>query len=51
MMVDETLFPGGPEFWEDVFKRVSFREKVSKFFADEHAVALLRSSYGGDGGI
>src|SRR5580693_4757678 len=48
---DQHIFSGGPEHWEDVFKRVNFREKVSKFFADEHAVAVLRSSYAGDGGI
>jgi hypothetical protein len=48
---DQHILSGGPEHWEDVFKRVNFREKVSKFFADEHAVAVLRSSYAGDGGI
>jgi carboxypeptidase Q len=48
---EQHVFSVGPEHWEDVFKRVNFREKVSKFFADEHAVALLRSSYAGDGGI
>jgi hypothetical protein len=48
---DQHISSGGPQHWEDVFKRVNFREKVSKFIADEHAVALLRSSYAGDGGI
>jgi carboxypeptidase Q len=40
-----------PEFWANVFKQVNFKEKVSKFFADEHAVAIFLSSYAGDGGI
>jgi hypothetical protein len=40
-----------PEFWANVFKQVNFKEKISKFFADEHAVAILLSSYAGDGGI
>jgi carboxypeptidase Q len=40
-----------PQFWANVFKQVNFKEKISKFFADEHAVAILLSSYAGDGGI
>jgi carboxypeptidase Q len=36
---------------EEIFKRVNFEERVAKFFADEHAVALLVPSYGGEGGI
>ena len=40
-----------PTFWANVFKQVNFKEKISKFFADEHAVAILLSSYAGDGGI
>src|SRR6202020_1654819 len=35
----------------NVFKQVNFKEKISKFLADEHAVAILLSSYAGDGGI
>lgn len=37
--------------WADVFKRINFQEKISKFFADEGAAAVLVSSYAGDGGI
>ena len=40
-----------PNFWAAVFKQVNFKEKISKFFADEHAVAIFLSSYAGDGGI
>jgi carboxypeptidase Q len=40
-----------PNFWAAVFKQVNFKEKISKFFADEHAVAIFLSSYAADGGI
>ena len=40
-----------PNFWAAVFKQVNFKEKISKFFADERAVAIFLSSYAGDGGI
>ncbi|MGA8036971.1 MAG: M20/M25/M40 family metallo-hydrolase [Candidatus Acidiferrales bacterium] len=50
--VDEQhVDPDDPKFWANVFKQVNFREKIAKFFADEHAVALLLPSYAGDGGI
>ena len=48
---EQHVSPTSPGFWADVFKQVNFKEKVSKFFADQHAVAMLVSSYGGDGGI
>jgi carboxypeptidase Q len=40
-----------PKFWEDLFKKKAFQERVAKFFAEEHAVALLVKGWGGDGGI
>ena len=49
-MQEQHVLPDDPKFWEDVFKRSAFGEKVAKFLADEHAVAILRSSYAGDGG-
>jgi len=48
---EQHIFPTTPGFWADIFKQVNFKEQVSKFFADQHAVALLVSSYAGDGGI
>jgi hypothetical protein len=41
----------GPKFWEDYFKKINFQERVAKFFADQHAVAVLVNGWGGDGGI
>jgi hypothetical protein len=38
-----------PAGWEKTFKETAFLEKVGRFFADEHAVAVLRPS--GSGGI
>jgi carboxypeptidase Q len=40
-----------PKFWEDVFKKATFKERVAKFFAQEHASAVLVAGWGGDGGI
>jgi carboxypeptidase Q len=48
---DQHVDPDDPKFWANVFKQVNFKEKISKFYADEHAVAILLSSYAGDGGI
>jgi carboxypeptidase Q len=48
---EQHVFPSTPDFWANVFKQVNFKEQVSKFFADQHAAAILVSSYGGDGGI
>jgi carboxypeptidase Q len=50
-MKEQHIYPDDPEFWANVFKQVNFKEKISKFFADERAVAILLSSYAGDGGI
>jgi carboxypeptidase Q len=50
-MKEQHIYPDDPDFWANVFKQVNFKEKISKFFADEHAVAILVSSYAGDGGI
>ena len=32
-------------------KRPTFKEQVAKFFAEQHAVALLVTGWGGDGGM
>jgi carboxypeptidase Q len=50
-MQEQHVFSEGPKYWEDAFKKVNFRERVAKFFADEHAVALLVTEWSGDGGI
>jgi carboxypeptidase Q len=50
-MPEQHINPDDPKFWADAFKAVNFREKLAKFLADEHAVAILQSSYAGDGGI
>jgi carboxypeptidase Q len=42
-MQEQHVYSGGPKFWEDTFKK--------KFFADEHAVAVLVTGWSGDGGI
>ncbi len=39
-----------PKFWEDEFKKVHFKERVAKFFAEQHAVALLVTGWGGGSG-
>ena len=46
---DSHVLPNDPLFWERVFKKMAFLEKVGHFFADEHAVAVLRP--GGSGGV
>jgi peptidase M28-like protein len=50
-MQEQHYFSQGPKFWEDTFKKINFRERVAKFFADEHASALLVYGWAGDGGI
>jgi hypothetical protein len=50
-MQEQHYFSDGPKFWEDTFKKINFRERVAKFFADEHASALLVHGWAGDGGI
>ncbi len=50
-MDEQHVLSGGPKFWEDLFKKVNFKAQVAKFFADQHAVALLVAGWGGDGGI
>ena len=44
------VLPNDPSFWEKFFKDMAFREKVGKFFADEHAIAVLRPG-GADGDL
>ena len=41
---DSHVLPNDPALWERVFKEMAFLEKAAHFFADEHAVAVLRSS-------
>ncbi|MGC2401287.1 MAG: M20/M25/M40 family metallo-hydrolase [Acidobacteriaceae bacterium] len=50
-MSEQHVDPDDPKFWEDIFKKIAFREQVAKFFAQEHAVAFLVAGWGGDGGI
>ncbi len=50
-MQEQHFFSDGPKFWEDTFKKINFQERVAKFFADEHASALLVHGWAGDGGI
>ena len=46
---DSFVLPNDPPFWEKIFKEMAFLEKVGHFFADEHAIAVLRpSGFGGD---
>jgi carboxypeptidase Q len=46
---DSHVLPNDPALWERVFKDMAFLEKVGHFFADEHAIAVLRP--GGAGGV
>jgi carboxypeptidase Q len=50
-MSEQHVDPDDPKFWEDLFKRIAFRERVANFFAQERAVAYLVAGWGGDGGI
>jgi len=43
------VLPSDPALWEKLFKESAFLEKVGYFFADEHAIAVLRA--GGSGGV
>src|ERR1700678_3037719 len=46
---DSFVLPNDPALWEKVFKEMAFLEKVGHFFADQHAIAVLRASgFGGD---
>jgi carboxypeptidase Q len=38
---DSFVLPNDPGFWEKIFKQMAFKEKVAKFFAEQHAVAVL----------
>jgi carboxypeptidase Q len=44
---DSHVLPDDPALWEKVFKEMAFLEKVGHFFADEHAIAVLRASGSG----
>jgi carboxypeptidase Q len=50
-MEEQNVFSEGPTFWEDMFKKLDFKEQVAKFFAEQHAQALLVAGWGGDGGM
>src|SRR5579863_4754242 len=45
---DSHVLPNDPALWERVFGEMAFLEKVGRFFAEEHAIAVLRP--GGSGG-
>jgi carboxypeptidase Q len=45
---DSHVLPNDPAFWEKIFGGMAFLERVGHFFADEHAVAVLRAG-GADG--
>jgi len=45
---DSHVLPSDPALWEKVFEEMAFLEKVGRFFADEHAIAVLRPT--GSGG-
>jgi carboxypeptidase Q len=46
---DTHVLPDDPALWEKRFKEMAFLERVGRFFADEHAIAVLRP--GGFGGV
>ncbi len=50
-MDEQHVLSSDPKFWEDVFKKVNFKAQVAKFFAEQHAAALLVTGWGGDGGM
>ena len=50
-MEEQHVFSEGPKYWEDMFKKIHFQEQVARFFADEHASAILVHGWSGDGGI
>jgi hypothetical protein len=35
------VLPDDPSFWEKIFAQMAFKGKVARFFADEHAAAVL----------
>jgi len=49
-MAEQHVSSDGPKSLEEAFKKIEFRERVAKFLADQHAVALLVTGWGGDGG-
>ncbi|MES2390203.1 MAG: M20/M25/M40 family metallo-hydrolase [Acidobacteriota bacterium] len=40
-----------PDQWSKAFKYINFKEQITRFFHEQGAVAILVSSYAGDGGI
>ena len=46
-MSEQHVEEDSPKFWEDRFKKMQFQERVGKFFADEHAAAVLVAGWGG----
>ena len=38
-MDEQHVVPQDPKFWEDLFKKITFREQVAKFFAAQGAAA------------
>jgi hypothetical protein len=51
-MKEQHVQPIDPQTMADAFnKYINFKEKIAQFVASEHGVAILVSSYAGDGGI
>lgn len=48
---EQHIYNLSPSEWADIFKHANFKEKVSRFFADEGAVAVLVYGWRGDGDI
>ena len=51
-MEEQHVVPQDPKFWEDLYKKINFKEQLAKFFAAQGAAALLVTGWGSaDGGI
>ncbi len=50
-MEEQHVFATDPAEFEKMFKKFKFRERVGKFFAEEHASAVLVTGWSSSGGI
>ena len=50
-MQEQHVITKTPKEIEAIFKKAEFQEQVARFFADEHALALLIPGYAGDAGV
>ena len=51
-MDEQHVEPQDPKIWEDLFKKITFREQVAKFFATQGAAVVLVAGWGSaDGGV